>query len=184
MCEGPDEDFYPRPPCGGRPAVRSALGADAIFLSTPSVRRATEPVVHAEWRNNKFLSTPSVRRATSLTGRRASCPEISIHALRAEGDPAAYLPGAVPTEISIHALRAEGDRRKKDYPPCDPEFLSTPSVRRATARARQSLRGLKISIHALRAEGDLSTNQHPQNAKISIHALRAEGDKIVEVKLL
>ena len=176
--------FYPRPPCGGRRSrwCMQSGGITNFYPRPPCGGRPCSRFAHPPARG--FLSTPSVRRATSLTGRRASCPEISIHALRAEGDPAAYLPGAVPTEISIHALRAEGDRRKKDYPPCDPEFLSTPSVRRATARARQSLRGLKISIHALRAEGDLSTNQHPQNAKISIHALRAEGDKIVEVKLL
>ena len=34
---------------------------------------------------------------------------ISIHALREEGDPAAYLAFAGRCEISIHALREEGD---------------------------------------------------------------------------
>ena len=35
------EHFYPRPPQGGRPAVRSPKGTGAVFLSTPSARRAT-----------------------------------------------------------------------------------------------------------------------------------------------
>ena len=34
----------------------------------------------------KFLSTPSVRRATGDSGFDASVKEISIHALREEGD--------------------------------------------------------------------------------------------------
>ena len=58
----------------------------------------------------KFLSTPSARRATSVPARRAGCREISIHALREEGD----LNGVgVTTAVN--------------------EFLSTPSARRATS---------------------------------------------------
>ena len=60
-----DPDFYPRPPCGGRPCGSlSMCTIFPIFLSTPSVRRATFPI------------------AGSKTASR-----ISIHALRAEGDP-------------------------------------------------------------------------------------------------
>ena len=56
--------FYPRPPRGGR-----RFGGDF------------EP------RAGRFLSTPSARRATSRAARlRARNPEISIHALREEGD--------------------------------------------------------------------------------------------------
>ena len=56
--------------------------------------------------------------------------EISIHALREEGD-AGQLHRAGQRRISIHALREEGDR---------PE--------------RRQGKGLQISIHALREEGD------------------------------
>ena len=56
-------DFYPRPPRGGRPAVRCIKGNCQEFLSTPSARRAT----------------------VSGGQRRSRCP-ISIHALREEGD--------------------------------------------------------------------------------------------------
>ena len=61
------------------------------------------------FRYAKFLSTPSVRRATGVFYLRVRVNDISIHALRAEGD------------------------EKEDKPVENPlQFLSTPSVRRAT----------------------------------------------------
>ena len=79
-------DFYPRPPRGGRPVVFSALPALA-----------------------EFLSTPSARRVTVIDGNNAVSYEISIHALREEGD--FLCRHSVPPvwSISIHALREEGD---------------------------------------------------------------------------
>ena len=55
-----------------------------------------------------FLSTPSARRATRKDLYRSSSGEISIHALREEGDVGH---GIVVhrSGISIHALREEGD---------------------------------------------------------------------------
>ncbi len=58
-----DTDFYPRPPRGGRPFVSLVDKAANKFLSTPSARRATS-------------------RARLFDGRE----DISIHALREEGD--------------------------------------------------------------------------------------------------
>ena len=55
-----------------------------------------------------FLSTPSTRRATRLPGGLGRVPDISIHALREEGDPPEASPEA-DRVISIHALREEGD---------------------------------------------------------------------------
>ena len=55
------------------------------FLSTLSVRRATCP--NTDWAPRKiFLSTLSVRRATEILRRRYLLGEISIHALREESD--------------------------------------------------------------------------------------------------
>ena len=57
----------------------------------------------------KFLSTPSARRATH-TGHHAGCAiDISIHALREEGDVCVVTLGHH-VQISIHALREEGDK--------------------------------------------------------------------------
>ena len=80
--------FYPRPPRGGRPkklgVTKSAVG---------------------------FLSTPSARRATTLLAAFDQLNEISIHALREEGD----------LLLPLTAARSS-------------IFLSTPSARRATHR--------------------------------------------------
>ena len=58
---------------------------------------------------NIFQSTPSARRATSPAAVYGYALEISIHALREEGD-AEIVPSAdTETPISIHALREEGD---------------------------------------------------------------------------
>ena len=64
-----------------------------------------------------FLSTPSVRRATtSASGGPPSCG-ISIHALREEGDRHRWPHRDVRRGISIHALREEGDPEPLlDYP--------------------------------------------------------------------
>ena len=99
--------FYPRPPRGGRHT--KPRGGDNMV---------------------KFLSTPSARRATRVVGGEVAVTQISIHALREEGDVLRNrtLQTAL---ISIHALREEGD-------------LPT----------RNGCSAISISIHALREEGD------------------------------
>ena len=80
-------------------------------------------------------------------------------------------------EISIHALREEGDIRRKHGQATSPRFLSTPSARRATSLTGNGHEPEYISIHALREEGDLLVlPQEPVRYEISIHALREEGD--------
>ena len=124
--------------------------------------------------------------------------DISIHALREEGDIGKFSVIAL-CNISIHALREEGDqipnirhfRRSKFLSTPSArratsdgnlsgyilEFLSTPSARRATAAVARRQPAGGISIHALREEGD----DAPRCGRlglvcISIHALREEGD--------
>ena len=81
--------------------------------------------------------------------------EISIHALREEGD---LLKRKIIKKLLIF-LSTPSARRATEIPYSQytvKEFLSTPSARRATSRQMvQSLTTL-ISIHALREEGDLS----------------------------
>ncbi len=127
------------------------LGEKSVFLSTPSVWRATYIKRLYRW-CDKFLSTPSVWRATERVEQVGFCHVISIHALRVEGDRCEEVT-TMPRTISIHALRVEGDPGR-DCPP-----------------ARQA-----ISIHALRVEGDLYTRDENDPLRISIHALRVEGD--------
>ena len=80
-------------------------------------------------------------------------------------------------DISIHALREEGDHIARvrfsgsfwDFYPRPPR-----GGRRHPAAGR-SLGGA-ISIHALREEGDRIATRRSATRKISIHALREEGD--------
>ena len=108
-----------------------------------------------------------------------------------------------PLVISIHALLAESDgayrgarqSRRHFYPrsPCGERqcrkgsndsrngFLSTLSLRRATARRALGFVDPDISIHALLAESDHQQEWRADNAYISIHALLAESDTNVEL---
>ena len=84
--------------------------------------------------------------------------------------------GGYQLDISIHALREEGDRNA-DFRLCWLcQFLSTPSVRRATFEDVDRKLKNDISIHALREEGDEEVTLQNDWIVISIHALREEGD--------
>ena len=103
----------------------------------------------------KFLSTPSGWRATSGTSCVPGKINISIHALRVEGDRAApkaawrrfqpFLSTPSGWRATICGLTPMSTTRR---------FLSTPSGWRATKAVREQLRHRGISIHALRVEGD------------------------------
>ena len=80
------DDFYPRPPRGGRPRRLVPSEAKIQFLSTPSARRATDAVLPLPTLDELFLSTPSARRATVQDIETGEVIQISIHALREEGD--------------------------------------------------------------------------------------------------
>ena len=104
----PSANFYPRPPRGGRLFCAARAASSRVFLSTPSARRATRA-----------------------------------------GEPFLLLP-----EISIHALREEGDTANRARGKSTTPFLSTPSARRATQLNNNLNPPTQISIHALREEGD------------------------------
>ena len=123
----------------------------------------------------KFLSTPSARRATSRWRRSWWHQQISIHALREEGDQGVR-GSCVNFIISIHALREEGDVGFLHLDHRFGKFLSTPSARRATDIFLVVGLAEVISIHALREEGDECKRPVAQLDGISIHALREEGD--------
>ena len=101
-------------------------------------------------------------------------------------------------EISIHALREEGDAPSGRNTPDTPNFYPRPP---RGGRLEGAVHGIKtkdfyprpprggrravnallspfkpISIHALREEGDHTTTKQEDKNHISIHALREEGD--------
>ena len=123
-----------------------------IFLSTPSARRATMVVLPAST-PRIFLSTPSARRATPRRCVFFGTCNISIHALREEGD-------------CVSALGSEGLFN----------FYPRPPRGGRLGVVLNTCREIKISIHALREEGDDFLLDLRLELLISIHALREEGD--------
>ena len=81
--------------------------------------------------------------------------EISIHALRVEGDLFALLLHSKSAEISIHALRVEGDILRLLLSSCTAYFYPRPPGGGRQPMIANAGRTPKISIHALRVEGDI-----------------------------
>ena len=89
--------------------------------------------------------------------------EISIHALREEGDDDPADDRIPIVVISIHALREEGDLMMLCSSVSAILFLSTPSARRATRAEKAVEAAREISIHALREEGDRRASAWPRS---------------------
>ena len=149
----PGENFYPRPPRGGR-RLDTPLRFGQSFISIHALREEGDASsssssmtmtnfyprpprggrrIEAGWSvlDHPFLSTPSARRATR--GRR-------------------------------------GNSRRRCY------FYPRPPRGGRQQSCVISLPDNTISIHALREEGDFFSNLQLHNKSISIHALREEGD--------
>ena len=102
-----------------------------------------------------FLSTPSARRATKSKFKERTELDISIHALREEGD--AKKPANLSRIRNFYPRPPRGGRRPAHSSNTLPvQFLSTPSARRATRQRGPCRHHRSISIHALREEGDVT----------------------------
>ena len=146
--------FYPRPPRGGRLPGWDAWG-DEIEISIHALREEGDPVPGCSSPGQKeFLSTPSARRATK-DGKSRRHPHQDFYPRPPRGGRHKTLP-----------------RHRRRW-----QFLSTPSARRATWLFDGLSEPFHISIHALREEGDLVHLRLLHCCLISIHALREEGDE-------
>ena len=105
--------------------------------------------------NALFLSTPSARRATPAASRFRSGSRISIHALREEGDGAMLWALASATRFLSTPSARRATSPAAASASMTRSFLSTPSARRATRVESFQLDSIAISIHALREEGDI-----------------------------
>ena len=134
-------DFNPRPPWGGRRFTTLAKTWDLSFQSTPSVGRATPDL--------SAIALPS--------------SDISIHALRGEGD---NRPDRQHTNAQVYFNPRPpwgGRPKENSLTKAAQTFQSTPSVGRATALTGSIQTRKYISIHALRGEGDT-----PASAALSV----------------
>ena len=183
-----------RATCAGRPQSGwTDISIHALLAESDTT------ATHTTAATKKFLSTLSLRRATMrsipTTWRRPHFyPRSPCGERRAGKDPQDLI-----AKISIHALLAESDRDRRIfmpklryfYPrsPCGERpfwtstaiwatrFLSTLSLRRATAKLGLNYTVQGISIHALLAESDLADAEYLERTNISIHALLAESDQ-------
>ena len=86
--------------------------------------------------------------------------EISIHALREEGDPDGLYLCFPHFVISIHALREEGDLGQSSINAPSVDFYPRPPRGGRPQRSCAAATAQYISIHALREEGDCTTAVH------------------------
>ena len=154
-CRPRGGDFYPRSPCGERPAHWLRKSWESKFLSTLSLRRAT---VHTFYRIDGisiFLSTLSLRRATY-----AKSVHDKMHRYFYPRSPCGERRCIVCYVFILH------------------QFLSTLSLRRATFQKGDITMTNDISIHALLAERDArAVLEYGLRLVISIRALLAESDQ-------
>ena len=153
LCSAVKSFFYPRSPCGERLGRAFWPGLSFYFLSTLSLRRATQNWQKPHGQKN-FLSTLSLRRAT-------------IHAVQ-----------IVIVVMFFYPRSPCGERPAIDvFLAVWAVFLSTLSLRRATVR--KGTAGRINSIFYPRSpcgERHLNLPSRPIDKKFSIHALLAESD--------
>ena len=193
------QNFYPRPPGGGRQPGVFSFSATVKFLSTPSGWRATIYSCSYACTQNNFYPRPPGGGRPLLRYNNNLRIIISIHALRVEGD--FVLSNSICcNRISIHALRVEGDlfrceavrSRLQNFYPRPPgggrqpgvfsfsatvKFLSTPSGWRATIYSC-SYACTQNNFYPRPPGGGRPLLRYNNNLRIiiSIHALRVEGD--------
>ena len=129
------------------------------FLSTPSARRATRIPCRPCTARLYFYPRPPRGGRRYADIRVTKSKEISIHALREEGDSFADGRLFALIGISIHALREEGDKPRDGEADASNNFYPRPPRGGRQGDNLLLLRTHEISIHALREEGD----PHPQN---------------------
>ena len=144
--------FYPRSPCGERPHVIICAPERAKFLSTLSLRRATQDATPI-CQGLQFLSTLSLRRATKT--QRPYVKDSNFYPRSPCGERPPLADGAQP----------------------DAAFLSTLSLRRAT-QAYQGQKAQDQHFYPRSPCGERHERNRllPVSNRISIHALLAESD--------
>ena len=147
-------NFYPRSPCGER--LNDAInGCNPDFISIHALLAESDGGFGAgSWPRGIFLSTLSLRRATNRYGRPIDVQFVFLSTLSLRRATALGLLGWLRVLISIHALLAESDVSVLCF--CGGAFDFYP--RSPCGERRQvnqnSRAEISISIHALLAESD------------------------------
>ena len=193
--------FYPRSPCGERQCwKRHKCRKSQKFLSTLSLRRATDKVLEAVSRNGISIhallaESDNGRKSLNALAEyfypRSPCGErpnfhrvryntvdISIHALLAESDDTDWEIVNVP-KISIHALLAESDRHLSQLIPLHSYFYPrSPCGERLAEVDGEDTSSGDFYPRSPCGERPTITGIIYSDRKISIHALLAESDDL------
>ena len=197
-------DFYPRPPCGGRPACKNGGMRNQIFLSTSPLRGTTRNMkckdcacyisIHVPLAGDDNIPTPTHCRHRNFYPRppcggrhqqrtaQAVLQSISIHVPLAGDDGGCMIMEKYDyLFLSTSPLRGttrRGCRVRSCY-----SFLSTSPLRGTTAGLTQGGQYLVISIHVPLAGDDAQMRLHGAGgARISIHVPLA-GDDVQDADL-
>ena len=109
------ENFYPRPPQGGRPGQAPASVCGRMISIHALRKEGDAEKLEINIGTMQFLSTPSARRATDGDTASIRLLGISIHALRKEGDMSwPLMPLA---RLYFYPRPPQGGRRRMNPPP-------------------------------------------------------------------
>ena len=191
--------FYPRSPCGERPLRSPRIALMVGFLSTLSLRRATQQAITAE--QTARISIHALLAESDSWNRRcqAMAVYISIHALLAESDKVRYPWTPLTSTISIHALLAESDVQRGPWPhqwrhfyprsPCGERphlYIACRAIRHFYPRSpcgerpqvpKQGFGPVNFYPRSPCGERLDMSSAYPAAQCISIHALLAESDR-------
>ena len=105
------EDFYPRPPRGGRPGLTAWPAVTAMLISIHALREEGDKLTETRLRlNTDFYPRPPRGGRPGISTPRSSC--INFYPRPPRGGRRGIMPEtAAEQKISIHALREEGDDR-------------------------------------------------------------------------
>ena len=155
------DDFYPRSPCGERLSCAwSASKLGDFYPRSPCGERRQQP--RGTTRTTYFYPR-------SPCGERLCLYRLSLIVL----------------PISIHALLAESDQTANGLADAPPQFLSTLSLRRATADKHvQPPKQQDFYPRSPCGERQVGQKRFLQKFAISIHALLAESDNNMEMRVI
>ena len=146
------QDFYPRPPRGGRLLRCVSKGIPGLFLSTPSARRATGCSTTTTPSQTYFYPRPP--RGGRLETVKTTITGCYFYPRPPRGGRPLHPAMMVCSLISIHALREEGDATGRHHGTAATDFYPRPPRGGRRINPSQHEAVSVISIHALREEGD------------------------------
>ena len=160
----PSNDFYPRSPCGER-LYDTYAKVLRVNISIHALLAESDTVCQLQRRAGRYFypRSPCGERRR-FRASLSAVVTISIHALLAESDRTSS--GILAISLHFYPRSPCGERRpagvEKSFLQ---EFLSTLSLRRATAEQSACPFLLSISIHALLAESDCYSFRHTASSR-------------------